>query len=203
MIRNLVTILSSLSLSACGMVASERPLFGTADGLGAPVARDGLWAILEPRCKLNLQSPPSKWPACAFAILLRDGMILDPTPDPRGQVDDPVAYQLVKGDPAIAQVSASSQGVGYVYLGFRPLAVDGTGAVTEARVWPVLCAKPAAAGAKAAKILPGLIATPGGHGDCEVHRPGPLRNALTVSETWTSLPQAKVFTVKWIKDRER
>ena len=203
MIRNLAIFLSGLALSACGMVASERPLFGTADAAGAPKARAGLWAMLEPGCKLNLQSAPSKWPDCAYAIILRDGMIVDPTPDPRGQIDDPVAYQLIRGDPVIVQVSASSQGAGYVYFGFRPLAVDGAGAVIEARVWPALCAKPAAPGGKPAKPLVGLIATSGGHGECEARRAGPLRNAVIQSEPWSALPQAKVFTAKWIKDIAR
>ena len=203
MTRFLAAVLMSFALTGCGMVASERPLFGVADTVGAPAARDGLWALVEPGCKLNLQSAPAKWPDCSHAILLRDGMILDPTPDPRGQVDDPVAYQVVSGEPAIVQVSASSQGVGYVYFGFRPLAVDSAGAVTAARVWPALCSRPVVPGGNPGKPLVGLIVTPGGHGDCEARRQGPLRNAVIQSEPWSELPQAKVFTAKWIKDVAR
>ena len=205
MIRNLTALLMILGLSGCGMVTSTRPLFGQIDFKGAPSVKPGLWALVESGCKFNMQAPPAKWPECAYAMTLRDGMISDPTPDPQGNVDDPVDFQMVSGDPAIVQVRASSHEVDYVYFGFRPMAVDQAGLVTQARIWAALCAKPSEPeGAKPAKPLPGLIAS-GGDGGCEARAARPLRNAVAQSEAWLFPGQAHApgWTGRWVREVPR
>ena len=206
MIRYLIAWLMIVGLGGCGMVTSTRPLFGPSDFTGAPSVKPGLWALFEQGCKFNLQAPPGKWPKCAFAMTLSDGTISDPTPDPQGNVDDPVDFQIVAGDPAIVQVKASSHEVDYVYFGFRPMAVDQAGLVTQARIWAALCAKPAAQeGAKPSRPLPGLITNAGGDGGCEARAARPLRNAVAQSETWLfpSQDHAPGWTGRWVSEMPR
>jgi hypothetical protein len=204
MTRMLMAVVALLTLGACGIVSSTKPLFGASDGRGAPLVRPGLWVLIQPGCRLNLQASPGKWPDCAYALTLRNGLISDPTPDPKGQVDDPAPYQLVNGDPAIIQVSAAGHDAGYVYFGFRPMAVGDDGAVTQARVWAALCAPPQPPGAsKPSKPLPGLVANSARGDECEARTPRALRNAVTLSEAWAYSPDVsdRGWTAKWVRDR--
>ena len=206
MFRNLIALLMIVGFGGCGMVTSTKPLFGPSDFKGAPSVKPGLWALVESGCKFSMQASPAKWPKCAYAMTLRDGIISDPTPDPQGNVDDPVDFQMVSGDPAIVQVRASSHEVDYVYFGFRPMAIDPAGLVTQARIWATLCAKPAAQeGAKPSRPLPGLIANAGGDGGCEARSGRPLRNAVVQSEAWLFPGQAHApgWTGRWVREMPR
>lgn len=214
MLRSLGGILLALALCACGMVSSDRPLFGAPDTRDAPVLKAGLWALVEPGCKFNLRNPPTKWPDCAQAIELRDGTARDVKPNSSGERDEPVSYLLAAGDPAILQAQApkdpGARKAPFVYFGLRPLASDLDGTIIRARIWPALCAKPqpdGAAGppARPARLLPGLVAGKDALANCLARGQGPVRNAVAQSEAWsfTGAKDEAGLTAYWLRDESR
>lgn len=211
MLRSLGGILSALGLCACGMVSSDRPLFGPLDTRGAPVLKSGLWALVEPGCKFNLRAPPAKWPDCAQPLELRDGTARDVKPDSGGERNEPVSYLLAAGDPAILQARAppdqGARRASFVYFGLRPLASDPDGVIIRARIWPGLCARPqsAAVNRRPARLLPGLVAEKGAMANCLARGQGPVRTAVARSEAWafTGAGDEAGLTAYWLRDESR
>jgi hypothetical protein len=217
MLRNLVPILVALCLGGCGMVSSDRPLFGPLDARGAPVLKPGLWALVQPGCKFNLRSSPKKWPDCAQAAELHDGVAVLIRQDTKSDVEHETTYLLAAGDPAILQVQGPKEEgrprAPYVYFGIRPLASDLDGVIIRARIWPAYCARPQQAGvpaaprakAKPAKALAGLVPGKGPNANCLARGQAPVRNAVTQSEAWafTGEKDDGGVTAYWVHEPSR
>ncbi|WP_340644192.1 hypothetical protein, partial [Phenylobacterium sp.] len=164
MLRIVAVFFAALSLSACAVVSSERPLFSPADTSGARVLKPGLWAMPVGDCKFSLRGSALKWPECANGAYVSSSALVGGKRDASGAFSDAVNYRLAAGDPGILQIEAPADrepgDPKVIYLGIRPLAADGDGRVTKARVWLALCAKPQSAdggnGARPAKLAPGL-----------------------------------------------
>lgn len=69
----LSVILLALLLGGCGdKVVSRAPWFSAADEAGAPALRPGLWvAPITPDCHPDERKPPTAWPDCALAFVIR------------------------------------------------------------------------------------------------------------------------------------
>ena len=209
--RSLVLILAALCLSGCGMVSSERPLFGQADARGAPVMRSGLWALIEPGCRFNVRSPPAKWPDCAHVIDLRDGVATNAKAEDAGRFEGSTTFLIAADDPAVVQAlgpkDGSSRGA-YVYFGLRPMAADADGMILRARVWPAMCAPQGAASAARGKakgpmLLAGLVGGKSPQSNCLARAAAPVRNAVKLSEAgaFQGTPNDTGREIHWIRDR--
>lgn len=214
MLRNLVPILAALALGGCGMVSSDRPLFGPLDARGAPVLKPGLWALVQPGCKLNLRSSPKRWPDCAQAAELHDGVAVLIRQDTKSEVEHETTYLLAAGDPAVLQVQgpkdAGRPRAPYVYFGVRPLASDLDGVIIRARVWPAYCSRPQTGGgpppkAKPPKALAGLVPGKGPNANCLARGQAPVRNAVIQSEAWAFSGERDEggVTAYWVRDPGR
>jgi hypothetical protein len=188
MTRFAVLALVALCLSGCRIAASDRPVFTPADAADAPALKPGLWALIEPGCRFNTRIAPEKWPDCAAALALRDGAAIDARKGQTGKR----SVLIAGGDPAIIQTETDEDGrKAFVYLGLRPLAADGDGTITRARVWPAQC-PPARRGAP-----PGDT--------CLLRGQGPVRNAVAASEgaAFAGEKDDTGRVAYWIRDKER
>lgn len=212
MLRIVALFWVALSLSACAVVSSERPLFSVADGEGAPILKPGLWAAPVGDCKFSLRGSALKWPDCANAMVLTANALIGGKRDAAGAFAETLGYRMVGGDPAILQIEAPpDRGPGdpkVIYLGVRPLASDGQGLITGARVWLTLCAKPPLAEggdlSQPARLMPGLTALKG-RDECLARTPATVRNATRQSEAWAFSGDDRSFglVARWIRDGDR
>ena len=161
--RNVAGALLALSLGACSVVSTERPMFSAADAKDAPVLKTGLWALPERGCKFKPRSAPEKWPDCVQAVEIRDGAIHDLKPEADAQRkrqarvggEAPMKYLIVPGDTPVMQVEVAGGGApAFFYLGLRPLASDVDGSITRARGWIALCKDPNAPPPAPVQALP-------------------------------------------------
>ncbi len=219
MLRTLTLILAAMSLASCGMVSSDRPLFGPLDARAAPVLKPGLWALVQPGCKLNLRASPKKWPDCAQAAELRaDGTAILIRRDTRADIEHETTWLVAAGDPAVLQVQGPKEDgklrAPYVYFGVRPLASDIDGVIIRARVWPAFCARPQSAGpppaaakgkARSSKALAGLTPGKGPNANCLARGQLPVRNAVIQSESWAFVNDRDEpgVTAYWVRDPEK
>jgi hypothetical protein len=191
MTRLIVFALVALSLGGCRMVTSEQPIFTSADSADAPPLKSGLWALVEPGCRFNVRTAPEKWPDCATALALRDGAAMDVRMGETGKR----SVLIAGGDPAVIQAATDDEGrTRYAYLGLRPLAADGDGVITRARVWPAQC-PPSPPSRR-----------PGPPSDsCLLRGKGPVRQAAAASEAAAFAGQADDAgrLAFWIRDRDR
>jgi hypothetical protein len=193
MMRFVVLAVAVLGLAGCRMVASDRPLFTSADTGDAPALKPGLWALVEPGCRFNIRSAPEKWPECATPLALRDGAALDARKGLTGKR----SVLIAGGDPAIVQTETDEDGhKTYVYLGLRPLAADGDGTITRARVWPADCPRPPVSRARRAPIPPDT---------CQMRGQGAVRQAVAASEGPAFAGEAGDTgrVAYWIRDKDR
>lgn len=193
MMRFIVLALAAFGLAGCRMAASDRPIFTAADAADAPALKPGLWALVEPGCRFNIRAAPEKWPGCATALALRDGAALDVRKGLTGKR----SVLIAGGDPAIVQTETEEDGrKTYVYLGLRPLAADGDGTITRARVWPAECPRPPVSRARRA---PPPVDT------CAMRGQGAVRQAVEASEgtAFGGGADDTGRTAYWIRDKDR
>ena len=212
MLRIVAVLCAALSLSACAVVSSERPLFSAADAPGAPVLKAGLWAMPVGDCKFSLRGSALKWPECANGAYVSPSALVGGKRDASGAFSEALNYRLAAGDPAILQIEAPADrepgDPKVIYLGVRPLAADGDGRVTKARVWLALCAKPplmdGGSLGKPAKLMPGLTAIKGRE-ECLARTTTAVRNAARQSEAWAFSGEGEDFglVARWIRDGDR
>ena len=211
MLRMVAVLCAALSLSACAVVSSERPLFSIADSEGAPIPKPGLWALPVGDCKFSPRASALKWPDCANATLVTATSLFGGKRDAAGVFPQAMIYRLASGEPVILQVEApADRGPGdpkVIYLGVRPLASDGQGLITSARVWLTLCAKPSRIDSdlgKPTKLAPGLTPIKGRE-ECRAASPAAVRNAARESEAWAFSGHDEGFglVARWIRDGDR
>ena len=193
MTRFIVLALVALGLGGCRMVSSDRPIFSSADAADAPALKPGLWALIEPGCRFNTRTPPEKWPECATALALRDGAASDAKKGQGGKR----RVLIAGGDPAIIQTETDEEDIkGFVYLGLRPLAADGDGTITRARIWPADCPpSPPPRGRRA----------PPPSDPCMMRGQGPVRAAVAASEAASFSGEAGAVgrVAYWLRDKDR
>ena len=212
--RNVAASALALTLGACSVVSTERPMFSAADGKGAPVLKAGLWAVPERGCRFKPLASPEKWPDCVQAIEVRDGLIRDLKPEIDGQRkhqakvggDKPMRYLIAAGEPPVLQVETGEDGArSYFYFGLRPLASDVDGAIVRSRGWIALCKDPNAPTPAPAKARPpartskahrsakpappppnGLLPglTPVAGSGCTAMTAGSIARAVAANEAW-------------------
>ena len=189
MSRKLVLVLVLLSLGGCRLATSERPLFTVADSADAPALKPGLWALVEVGCRFNTKAAPEKWPDCATPLALRDGAAVSVK---RGESPRRNAVLIAGGDPAVLQADATNEGGAtgrrFAYFGLRPLAADGDGTVTRARLWPAEC-----------------VGGKGKSAACPVRSQAAARRAVAQSEAaaYAGIPQAAGRIAYWIREGDR
>lgn len=161
--RNVAGSALALSLGACSVVSTERPMFGPADAKDAPVLKAGLWALPERGCRFKARADPAKWPECVQAVEIRDGTIRDLKPEVDAQRkhqarvggDKPMGYLIAAGDPPVMQVETAGDGApSYFYFGLRPMASDADGSIIRAQGWIALCKNPNAPPPAPVQALP-------------------------------------------------
>ncbi|MDO8801736.1 hypothetical protein [Phenylobacterium sp.] len=211
MLRMVAVLCAALSLSACAVVSSERPLFSIADSEGAPILKPGLWALPVGDCKFSLRVSALKWPDCANATLVTGASLFGGKRDAAGVFPQAMIYRLASGEPVILQVEApADRGPGdpkVIYLGLRPLASDGQGLITSARVWLALCAQPPpidGGSGKPTKLAPGLTPIKGRE-ECRAASAVAVRNAARQSEAWafSGNDDGSGVVARWIRDGDR
>lgn len=204
MMRILAISLAAISVGACdGMVTSERPLFAAADSQGAPLLKDGVWAVIhEPGCQIDAKAELTTWPKCAEPLVVEGGRLTQPD---AGRGERLAALLLVAGDPPMIQVDdtvgADSSGA-VVYAGLRPAQIDAKGAAAAFDLWVVLCVPPEKAHAPSVDpkdVLPGFNLT--ARGDCSVDDPDKVREAARASEAWPS-PDGRA-QAHWVRGGRR
>ena len=188
--RNVAGPLLALSLGACSVVSTERPMFSVADTKDAPVLKPGLWALPERGCTFKAHAAPEKWPDCVQAVEIRDGQIHDLKPEADAQRkhqarvggEAPMKYLIVPGDTPVMQVEVAGGGPpAFFYLGLRPLASDVDGTITRARGWIALCKDPNAPPPAPVQALPLAKAVrtgKGRRGGAKVEPPPPSNGLL-------------------------
>lgn len=194
MTRFVAVALLALGLAGCRMVSSDRPVFTPADAGDAPALKPGLWALIEPGCRFNTRTAPEKWPDCATALALRDGAASDAKKGQTGKR----SVLIVGGDPAIIQTETDEDGrKTFVYLGLRPLAADGDGTITRARIWPADCPPP--------PPPPRARRAPPPSDTCLMRGQGPVRAAVAASEGAAFAGEAGDTgrVAYWLRDKDR
>ena len=212
MLRIVAVVWAALSLSACAVVSSDRPLFSPLDAAGAPILKPGLWAMPVGDCRFSMRGPALKWPDCANGAYVGPSTLVGGKRDAAGAFSNALDYRLAAGDPAVLQIEAPADrdpgDPKVIYLGVRPLASDGDGRVTKARVWLALCAKPPAMDAgdrsKPTKLPVGLSAIKGPE-ECQARTQAAVRNAARQSEAWAFGGDGDDFglVARWIRDGDR
>jgi hypothetical protein len=190
MMRFVALALATLCLGGCRMVTSDRPVFTSVDATDAPAMKPGLWALIESGCRFNTRTAPEKWPDCATALALRDGAAIDAGKGQTGRR----SVLIAGGDPAIIQTEADEDGrKTFVYLGLRPLAADGDGTITRARIWPAQCPQSSRHGG-----------APSGD-TCLLRGQGSVRNAVAASEgpAFAGEKDDTGRVAYWIRDKDR
>jgi hypothetical protein len=135
--------LLAAGLSACNLVTTTEPMFAAADASGAPALREGLWANIEPNCRVDLKQPASRWPDCASRVVIQDGMLYGKDKDDEGE--QALAFVLAAGDPRILQmrlVGDKAEETLYFYIGLDPRKLDSQGRIVEYAGWLVQCGPP-------------------------------------------------------------
>lgn len=187
-----VLALAALCLAGCRMASSDRPVFNAADTADAPALKPGLWALIEPGCRFNTRTAPEKWPDCATPLALRDGAAMDVKKGQTGRRN----VLIAGGDPAVIQAETDEDGRrAYVYFGLRPLAADGDGTITRARIWPAQCPPPP----------PQRRRGPPPADSCSMRGQGPVRNAVASSEgaAFAGETGDTGRVAYWIRDKDR
>lgn len=190
MLKGLLAIAGLLTLTACNMVVTDKPMFSAADGAGAPPLRAGVWRIDDPACAFDERQAQNQWPECAHAS------------PPLGET---APWLLVAGAPPLLQMplplpKGTSVSVDYFYMAYRPLKVDEKGRVVEMATWFVQCGAPPPPAPGPVKLEPGAkdlsalgkaaltkAPFPGltlrtDMADCTAATPVALRNAARASE---------------------
>jgi len=137
--------LLAAGLSACNLVTTTEPMFTTADASGAPALREGLWANIEPDCKVDLKMPANRWPDCASRVVIQGGKLYEIDKDE--VVVQALAFVLAAGDPRILQVKLVGEDekaveILYFYVGLDPRKLDSQGRIVEYAGWLVQCGPP-------------------------------------------------------------
>lgn len=204
MLRIIAVLGVALSLSACAMVSSERPLFSAADSDGAPILRPGLWAAVEPDCKFNPRSPAAAWPACVAAMIVGASTLVEVQRETKETSAAPVqTYRLVAGDPVVAQIQTPPESAA-VYFGLRPMASDGDGRITKVRIWFAACEKPTPNdGAPRPRQLPPDLHPIKGQPGCLARTQAAVRNAVRQSEAGDLAVGKGPAIIRWIRDGDR
>ncbi|WP_310541202.1 hypothetical protein [Phenylobacterium sp.] len=211
MLRIVAVVWAALSLSACAVVSSDRPLFSPLDAAGAPILKPGLWAMPVGDCTFSMRGSALKWPDCANGAYVGPSALVGGKRDTSGAFSEALTYRMAVGDPAILQIEAPADRAPgdpkVFYLGVRPLASDGDGRVTKARLWLALCAKPPqtdAGNPRPAKLPVGLTAIKGRE-ECLARTQTAVRNAASQSEAWAFGGDGEDFglVARWIRDGDR
>jgi len=120
-----VLTLAAVLLGGCSMVTSETPMFSTADAVGSPEIRDGLWGAENCR-PAEVRKAVRRWKACDW-VLKRGGewLSLDE------EAWEATPFMIANGAPLVAQLQ--DKPLAYLYYGLEPLEQDARGGVIRAR----------------------------------------------------------------------
>ncbi|MFI4933093.1 MAG: hypothetical protein ACHP7N_00585 [Caulobacterales bacterium] len=153
-LRLIAAFAATLTLCACDMVISEKPVFESADMAGGPVLKSGIWA--DERCHLYAEPPrppAAKCPQWWVVTPKEIRVVYDKSmaPDPASPLPQtPSQYVLVGGRPPVAQLGVQMPPgkngetlLLYYFLAVDPTLLDDKGRIVEAGFWPVLCGPPA------------------------------------------------------------
>lgn len=200
-LRIVLTILAAAALSGCDLVVSKTPLISPADTRGAVMPREGWWVLADDTCRFDARKPVRRWPGCVDSALVR--------PDPasgfstvqgfnveRGAWES-YPFLMTPGDPQLVQYEDARDGWSvFYYYGLKPVALDGSGRMTEALVWLALCNRPgddAGAEMKDRKLPPGL--SPDGQTDDCVAADFVAVRAAVVASQGPDSPR-----LRWVRD---
>lgn len=140
MVRLLLLALAALTLGACNMVYSEKPLFTAAEAKAGPGLKPGIWIKRAPDCDVDLSRPVKEWPECA-----EPGRV---GPRDIGDMKDASKrsnYILVPGEPHVMQFEVKLDKDAktlFMFMGVEPLKRDEKGRIVEMRLWMVQCGPP-------------------------------------------------------------
>jgi hypothetical protein len=217
--RSLLIAASLLLLGACNMVTTKTPMFGPADAAGAPQLRLGVWrGDSDHPCTVAEALPIARWPDCANAFVIQDGVLSFHNVNPRTVSTTP--FVLAGSSPSVLQAagddadakaaSASTDDRGYFYMGLRPTRTDPRGRITAFTAWSTLCGPPPPSGAKSTDgqharygsltPLPGLTMDKD-ENNCTTTSKDALRAAAAASEKWTK-PDS-IIGAHWVRDGDR
>jgi hypothetical protein len=201
LLRIVLTILAAAALSGCDLVVSKTPLISPADTRGAVMPREGWWVLVDDTCRFDARKPVRRWPGCVDSALVRP----DPTSGfstvqgfnvERGAWES-YPFLMTPGDPQLIQYEDAREGWSvFYYYGLKPVALDGSGRMTEALVWFALCNRPdddAGAQVKDRKLPPGL-SPDGDTGNCIAADVATVRAAVVASQGPDS-PR-----LRWVRD---
>jgi hypothetical protein len=170
------------------MAVSNHPMFSVEDKLTTPL-KDGLWVADDPDCPVDTNLPRSRWPNCAFWLVLRGNQLMDIAGDKKGI--RPVGLFVASGQPPIAQVeNLEKDSRGYFFYGFEPAGTEPDGTITAVELWAVACGTPRIPGSTR-EIDP----YPGIDKDCQPQSKAALRAAAVASRA----SQEKLGRMKWIR----
>jgi hypothetical protein len=213
MLRLIAIAVLTLSLQACAMVGSNKPLFSAPDTRDGPQLRAGLWAMPDEDCKdFDPIKPAAAWPKCANLVKVTADTIGGVEQQDDGSMKAvALTYVLAAGDPRVLQLAAPADkkptDPNFLYLGLRPTRLDDKGRAVEVKAWMALCEKPdskALLQKHTPHPLPGLTPTADGKG-CLATSPGPVREAVKVSEGWLKDGENgdAIIAIHWVRDGDR
>ena len=209
--KPLAVAAACLSLQACAIVGSDKPLFFAADAAAAPALRPGLWAMPESDCKdFDPAQPADKWPQCANLIVVKPTTIGGNEKQDDGSIKKrELSYVLAGGDPRILQLTAPADKKpdepNYLFMAVKPMKSDEQGRLIQGQVWLVLCEPPPNPGNPLAKHkaepMPGMKVLPDDKG-CLAERPAAVRAAAESTAKWLKDEDIgdAVIVVHWVRD---
>ena len=191
MIRRLTVSIVSITLAACNMLVSEKPMFADSDRSGV-LPEDGVWLAQDPECVFDIARPTSSWPDCAIWVVSQaagNGLHLH---DGKGE-DEQIAA-LFTGSPPTLIVEAKlidekekPPKSAFAYYALEPSATDGSGRFRTAVGWSVDCGIQEE-GSSRIEHFPGVTE------DCQPSSKEVIRAAATSSRL-----QQKPMTWKWLR----
>jgi len=143
-----VLVCAALALAGCNFVMTVSAIFTPADA-GGPSLKPGYWS--SPYCTIDAAA--NRESICAQGYLMTASEMRQIDQSGAADAGEPhqhefTTYLLVAGDPMVMQLAYTNPEVGpepgaYVFIAVKPTALDASGRIVAATVWPVLCGPPA------------------------------------------------------------
>ena len=195
--RSWLPICVALTLCGCNMVHSDRPLFTTADAVGAPRFKPGVWAAPDQGCEFDPNLPVKTWPDCAHGEAGTKG-------EPGMELLVAAGNSLVLQYGGKGDDGTSTSSPNYYYFGLEAPSLDNRGWITAINPWPVACGPPRRygqhyRGPKGTRHpWPGLTMDADGN-NCTAESPAAVRAAAILSRPKGRIPAAAY----WVRDGDR
>lgn len=219
-----LALLAAAALAGCNQVYSEKPLFTSADEVGAPPLRPGVWTQPSAKCRFDERRPVQRWPKCGQWMLIRPGQILGFEEKEGKAAWTALDLVVASGDPRIIQLPAEEASPGrFAFAGARPVRLDPEGRIIAIETWPVQCGpprKPVPAAPPSAADAPAASAQPSSAGgqskptaqshvsehplpglevdgdNCIAREASVVRTAAASSKAWSESPTS----YRWVRD---